>query len=68
MASGPSEFHIFRFSRFSGRVATLNRGKLSQVAFPYKVVINNDSVTIEGNPILFNRTQGFAQNFSLPKY
>ena len=37
------------------------RGKLSQATFPYKVVINNHSVTIEGNPILFNCSQGFTQ-------
>ena len=34
-----------------------NRGKLSQVTFPYKVVINNYSVAIEENPKLFNRSQ-----------
>ena len=36
--------------------------------FPYKVVINNHSVTIEGNLIFFNCSQGFTQNFGLPKY
>ena len=39
------------------------------VTFPYKVV--NDSFTIEGNPILFNCSQGFTQTLayhSLPKY
>ena len=29
------------------------------MTFPYKVLINNHSVTIEGNPILFNCIQGF---------
>ena len=28
-----------------------------QVTFPYKVVINNHSVTIDGHPILFNYSQ-----------
>ena len=41
------------------------RGKLSHVTFPYKVVINNQSVTIEGNPILFNYNQGFTQDFGM---
>ena len=31
----------------------------------HKVVINNLSVTIEGNPILFNCSQGFTQNFGI---
>ena len=31
--------------------------------FLYKVVINNHCVTIEGNPILFNCSQGFTQNY-----
>ena len=35
------------------------RGKLSQVTFPYKVVINNYCVTTEENSILFNCSQGF---------
>ena len=35
------------------------RGKLSQVTFPYKVAINNHSVTIEENSILFNWRQAF---------
>ena len=30
------------------------RGKLSEVTFPYKVIITNHSDTIEGNPKLFN--------------
>ena len=38
-------------------------GKLSQVTFPYKVVINNHSITIEWNPKFFNYSQGFNQNF-----
>ena len=33
--------------------------------FSYKVVINNHSVTIEGNPILFNCSQGFTQSFGI---
>ena len=41
------------------------REKLSQVTFPYKVVINNHTVKIEENPILFNSSQGFAQNFGI---
>ena len=41
------------------------RGKLSQMTFPYKVVINNHSVTIEGNPILFDRSQESTQNFGI---
>ena len=41
------------------------RGKLSQVIFPYKVVINNHSITIEGNPVLFNCSQVFTQNFGI---
>ena len=40
-------------------------GKLSQVTFSYKVVIINHSVTIEGNSILFNCSQGFTQNFGM---
>ena len=43
-------------------------GKVSQVSFPYKVVINNYNVTIEANPILLNCSQGFTQNFGLSKY
>ena len=45
-------------------------GKLSRITFPYKVVINNHSVTIKGNPILFNCSQGFTQNFGIsqPSY
>ena len=39
------------------------RRKLPQVTFPYKVDINNHSITIEKNPVLFNCSQGFAQNF-----
>ena len=35
-------------------------GKLPQVTFPYKVVIDNYSVTIEENPILFDCSQGFT--------
>ena len=38
---------------------------VSQVTFPYEVVINNHSVTVEGNPILFNCSQGFTQNFGM---
>ena len=41
------------------------RGKLSQVTFPYKVIINNHSVTIDENPILFNGSQGLTQNFGI---
>ena len=41
------------------------RAKLSQVTFFYKVVINNPSVTIEGNPILLNCSQGFTQNVGI---
>ena len=41
------------------------RGKLSQVTFSYKMVINNHSVAIEGNPIVFNCNQGFIQNFGI---
>ena len=41
------------------------RGKLSQATFPYKAVINDHSVTIEGNPILFNCSQGFTQSFGI---
>ena len=37
----------------------------SFVTFPYKVVINNHNVTIEGNPILFNYSQEFTQNFGI---
>ena len=46
------------------------RGKLPQVTFPYKVVINNHSVMIEGNPIFSNCSQGFTQNFGIwqPSY
>ena len=39
--------------------------KLSQMTFPHKVVINNHSVTIKGNPILFNCSQGFTQNLGI---
>ena len=39
------------------------RGKLSQMTFSYKVVINKHSVTIEGNPILLNCSQRLTQNF-----
>ena len=35
------------------------------VTFPYKVVINDHSVTIKGNPILFICIQGFTQNFGI---
>ena len=35
------------------------RGKLSQVTFPYKVVINTYNVTIEWNPIFFNWARDF---------
>ena len=38
---------------------------LSSVTFPYKVVIKNHSVTIEGNLILFNCSQGFTQKFGI---
>ena len=41
------------------------QGKLSQVTFLYKVVSNNCNVTIEGNPTLFNCSQGFTQNFAI---
>ena len=44
------------------------QGKLSQVIFPYKVVINNHSVTIEGSPILFNCSRGFSQNFGISQH
>ena len=37
------------------------------VTFPYKVVIKNHSVRIEGNPIFFNRSQGFTQNFGISR-
>ena len=40
-----------------------NRGRLSQVTSPYKLFINNHSVTIERNPILFNCSQEFTENF-----
>ena len=35
------------------------------MTFPYKVVNNNHSVTIEENPILFNCTQGFTKKFGI---
>ena len=40
----------------------------SQVIFPYKLVIKNHSVTIEGNPILFNCSQGFTQNWHITAF
>ena len=39
-----------------------------QLTFPYNVVINNHSVTIEGNLILFNGSQGFTQNFGISQH
>ena len=45
-----------------------NRGRLSQVTSPYKVVINNHSVTFERNPILFNCSQEFTQKNKRGKY
>ena len=39
------------------------RGRLSQLTSPYKLFINNHSVTFERNPILFNGSQEFTQNF-----
>ena len=41
------------------------RGKFSQVTCPYKVLINNRSITSEGNPIFFNCSQGLIQNFGI---
>ena len=41
------------------------RGKFSQVTFPYEVVIENHSVMIEENLILFNCSQEFTQNFGI---
>ena len=45
------------------------RGKLSPstLTFPYKVVINPHSVTIEGNVILLNCSQEFTRNFGVSK-
>ena len=34
-----------------------NRGRLSQVTSPYKLFINDHSVTLERNPALFNCSQ-----------
>ena len=42
-----------------------NRGRLSQVTSPYKLFINNHTVTFEWNPILFNCNQEFIRNFGL---
>ena len=42
-----------------------NRGRLSQVTSPYKLFINNHSVTFERNPILFNCSQEFSGNFGI---
>ena len=41
------------------------RGRLSQVTSPYKLFINNHSVTFERNPVLFNCSQEFTRNFSI---
>ena len=38
------------------------------VTFPYKAVINNHSVTIGGNPILFNCSQRFKQKFHITAF
>ena len=54
---------VWRARRYS--VQYRLRGKLSQSTFPYKVVINNHSITIEGNLILFNCSEGFTQNFGI---
>ena len=37
----------------------------SQVPSPYKLFINNHSVTIDQNPILFNFSQEFTRNFGI---
>ena len=43
------------------------RGKLSQGNFPYKALINNHSVKIEENPILFNSSQGLGGRQTLER-
>ena len=39
--------------------------KCSKVTVPYKVAINNHTVTISEIPILFNCSQEFTQNFGI---
>ena len=45
-----------------------NRGKLLQVKFPFNLLINYHSVTIDRNPILFNCGQGFYRNFGISAF
>ena len=49
------QLNVVKLAPVTGKVVT---GDL-------KVVINNHSVTIEGNPILFNCSQGITRNFGI---
>ena len=42
-----------------------NRGWLSQVVSPYKLLINNHSVTFKRNPILINCSEEFTRNYGI---
>ena len=45
-----------------------NRGRLSQVTSPYKLFINNHSVTFDRNPVLYNCSQEFTRNFDITAF
>ena len=48
------------------KIFTQKLCKMNKIFF--FIYFKNHSVKIDGNPILFNCSQGFAQNCGLPKY